>query len=130
MDCIYIAPLSKALYNLSLPFTHSHTHSHTNSDLAAMQGTNQFVRSHWGLGVLLRETSTCPGRDRSGNPPTARRQLYLLSHIASNDNKNSDVAQLSGEALALHRRRFFFFFSVATRITGSISNLLEAIITV
>ena len=32
MDCIYIAPLSKALYNLCLSFTHSHTHSHTNSD--------------------------------------------------------------------------------------------------
>ena len=37
MDCIYIAPLSKALYNLCLSFTHSHkhshTHSHTNGDL-------------------------------------------------------------------------------------------------
>ena len=32
MDCIYIAPLSKALYNLCLSFTHSHTHSHTNGD--------------------------------------------------------------------------------------------------
>ena len=32
MDCIYIAPLSKALYNLCLSITHSHTHSHTNSD--------------------------------------------------------------------------------------------------
>ena len=32
MDCIYIVPLSKAMYNLCLSFTHSHTHSHTNSD--------------------------------------------------------------------------------------------------
>ena len=32
MDCIYIAPLSKALYNLCLSFTRSHTHSHTNGD--------------------------------------------------------------------------------------------------
>ena len=47
-----------------------------------MQGTNQLVRSNWGLGVLLRDTSTRPGWDRTGNPPTARRQLYLLSHIA------------------------------------------------
>ena len=32
MDCLYIAPLSKALYNLCLSFTHSHTHSHTNGN--------------------------------------------------------------------------------------------------
>ena len=32
MDCIYMAPLSKALYNLCLSFTHSHTHSHTNGN--------------------------------------------------------------------------------------------------
>ena len=32
MDCIYIVPLSKALYNLGLLITHSHTHSHTNGD--------------------------------------------------------------------------------------------------
>ena len=40
-----------------------------------MQGTNQLVRSNWGLGVLLRDTSTRPGWDRTANPPTARRQL-------------------------------------------------------
>ena len=72
MDCIYIAPLSKALYNLFLSFTHSHTHS---LQLAAMQGTNQLVRSNRGLGVSLRDTSTCPGWDRTGKPPAARRQL-------------------------------------------------------
>ena len=38
-----------------------------------MQGTNQLVRSNGGLGVLLRDTSTRPGWDRTGNPPTARR---------------------------------------------------------
>ena len=32
MDCIYIAPLSKALYNLRLSFTHSHTHSHSHTN--------------------------------------------------------------------------------------------------
>ena len=31
--------------------------------------------SNWGLGVLLRDTSTRPGWDRTGNPPIARRQL-------------------------------------------------------
>ena len=46
MDCMYIAPLS-----------------------------NQLVRSNWGLGVLLRDTSTRPGWDRTGDPPTARRLL-------------------------------------------------------
>ena len=54
------------------PFTHTFTHQRR---LAAMQGTNQLVRSNWGLGVLLRDTSTRPGWDRTGNPPTARRQL-------------------------------------------------------
>ena len=54
------------------PFTHTLTHQRR---LAAMQGTNQLVRSNWGLGVLLRDTSTRPGWDRTGNPPTARRQL-------------------------------------------------------
>ena len=32
---------------------HSHTLTHQQR-LAAMQGTNQLVRSNWGLGVLLR----------------------------------------------------------------------------
>ena len=43
--------------------------------LAAMQGTNQLVSRNWGLGVLLRDTLTRPGWDRTGNPLTARRQL-------------------------------------------------------
>ena len=54
------------------PFTHTFTHQRR---LAAMQGTNQLVRSNWGLGVLLRDTSTHPGWDRTGNPPTVRWQL-------------------------------------------------------
>ena len=58
-----------------------HTLTHQRQ-LAALQGTNQLVRSNRGLGVLLRDTSTRPGWDRTGNPPTARRLLYLLSHIA------------------------------------------------
>ena len=61
------------------PFTHTFTHQRR---LAAMQGTNRPVGSNRGLGVLLGDTSTRPGRDRTGNPPTARRQLYLLSRIA------------------------------------------------
>ena len=34
MDCIYIAPLSKALYNLCLSFTHSHIHTHIHTPTA------------------------------------------------------------------------------------------------
>ena len=68
MDYIYIAPLTKALYNLCLSFTHQRR-------LAAIQGTNQLIRSNWGLGVLLRDTLTRPGWDRIGNPPTTRQQL-------------------------------------------------------
>ena len=60
-----------------MPLIHPFTHQRR---LAAMQGTNQLVRSNRGLGVLLRDTSTRPGWDRTGNPPTARRKLYLLSH--------------------------------------------------
>ena len=56
----------------SMPLIHPFTHQ---GRLAAMQGTNQLVRSNWGLSVLLRDTSTRPGWDRTGNPPTARRQL-------------------------------------------------------
>ena len=78
---LYSAFIQSALQFLPLihPFTHTFTHQRR---LAAMQGTNQLVRSNWGLVVLLRDTSTRPGWDRTGNPPTARRQLYLLSHIA------------------------------------------------
>ena len=50
-----------------------------------MQGTNQLVRSNWGLSVLLRDTLTRPGWDRTGNPLTAWRQLLPpepYSHIA------------------------------------------------
>ena len=78
---LYSAFIQSALQFLPLihPFTHTFTHQRR---LAAMQGTNQLVRSNWGLGVLLRDTLTRPGWDRTGNPPTASRQLYLLSHIA------------------------------------------------
>ena len=58
------------------PFTHAFTHAFTHQRrLAAMKGTNQLFRSNWGLGVVLRDTSTRPGWDRTGNPPTARQQL-------------------------------------------------------
>ena len=77
---LYSAFIQSALQFLPLihPFTHTFTHQRR---LAAMQGTNQLVRSNWGLGVLLRDTSTRPGWDRTSNPPTARRQLYLLSQF-------------------------------------------------
>ena len=78
---LYSAFIQSAVQFMPLihPFTQTFTHQRR---LAAMQGTNQLVRSNQGLGVLLRDTSTRPGWDRTGNPPTARRQLYLLSHIA------------------------------------------------
>ena len=82
---LYSAFIQSAVQFMPLihPFTHTFTRQ---QQLAAMQGTNQLVRSNWGLGVLLRDTSTRPGWDRTGNPPTARRQLYLLSHIAPQIN--------------------------------------------
>ena len=74
---LYSAFIQSALQRM--PLIHPHTFTHQRQ-LAAMQGTNQLVRSNWGIGVLLKDTSTRPGWDRTGNPPTARRQL--LSHIA------------------------------------------------
>ena len=75
---MHLYPISKALYNfmpLIHPFTHTFTHTFTHQRrLAAMQGTNQLVRSNWGLGVLLKDTSIRPRWDRTGNPPNARRQ--------------------------------------------------------
>ena len=55
-----------------MPLIHPFTHQRR---LAAMQGTNQLIRSDWGLGVLLKDTTTRPGWDRTGNPPTAGRLL-------------------------------------------------------
>ena len=60
------------------PFTHTFTHQRR---LAAMQGTNQLVRSNWGLGVLLKDTT------RQGGIELATLRLpddssYLLSYIA------------------------------------------------
>ena len=71
---LYSAFIQSAVQCMPLihPFTHTFTHQRR---LAAMQGTNQLIRSNWGLGVLLRDTLTRPGWDRTGNPPTARRLL-------------------------------------------------------
>ena len=71
-SAVQFMPSPSAVMPLIHPFTHTFTHQRR---LAAMQGTNQLVRSNRGLGVLLRDTSTRPGWDRTGNPPTARRQL-------------------------------------------------------
>ena len=75
---LYSAFIQSAVQFMPLihPFTHTFTHTFTHQRrLAAMQGTNQLVRSNWGLGVLLKDTSTRPGWDRTGNPLTARRQF-------------------------------------------------------
>ena len=73
---LYSAFIQSALQFMPLiqPFTHTHTLTHQRQ-LAAMLGTNQLIRSNWGLGVLLKDTATRPGWDRTGNPLTARRQL-------------------------------------------------------
>ena len=75
---LYSAFIQSAVQFMPLihPFTHTFTHQQR---LAAMQGTNQLIRSNRGLGVLFRDTSTHPGWDRTGNPPTARRLLLPLS---------------------------------------------------
>ena len=90
MDCMYIAPLSKVLYNLCLSFTHLHTHSYTTRDWMPCKVPTSLWGAYWGLGVLLRDTSTQPGWDRTGNPPTAR---WLLSppepyHPTTQGDKN------------------------------------------
>ena len=55
--------------HLCLSFTHLHTLTFTHQRrLAAMQGTNQLIRSNWGLGVLLRDTSTRPGWESNRQP--------------------------------------------------------------
>ena len=69
---LYSAFIQSTLQFIAL--IHPSTHQRR---LAAMQGINQLVRSNWGLGVLLRDTSTCPGWDRTSNPPTARGLLLL-----------------------------------------------------
>ena len=71
MDCTFIQSAVQFM-PLIHPFTHTFTHQRR---LAAMRGANQLVRSNWGLGVLLMDTSTRPGWDRTGNTSTARRQL-------------------------------------------------------
>ena len=58
-----------------------HIHIHTPRAIGCHARYHQLVRSNWGLGVLLRDTLTCPdtstrpGWDRTSSPPTARRQL-------------------------------------------------------
>ena len=77
---LYSAFIQSAVQCIPLihPFTHTFTHQRR---LAAVQDTDQLVRSSWGLGVFLRDTSTRPGWDRTGNPPTARRQLWAILHM-------------------------------------------------
>ena len=59
---LYSAFIQSAVQFMPLihPFTHTFTHQ---QQVAAMQGTDQLVRSIWGLYFLLRDTSTRPGWD-------------------------------------------------------------------
>ena len=110
---LYSAFIQSAVQLMPLihPFTHTFTHQRR---LAAMQGTNQLVRSNWGLGVLLRDTSTHPGWDRTGNPPTARRQLYLLSYIAPIISMISMISMISIYC-SPHFHRQIIYFTMPSR---------------
>ena len=99
MDCIYIAPLFKTLYNLCLSFTHSHTHSHTNRDARYQPAWQEQL----GLSVLLRDTSTRPGWDQTGNPPTARRQLLPPEPYRPQNNEDADSGRAGAQILQKHR---------------------------
>ena len=68
MGCIYIALLSKALYNLCLTFTHAHTHSYT-VGRGTRAGLQPAQREQLELGVLLKDTTTdfFPRRSWTGN---------------------------------------------------------------
>ena len=57
-----------------MPLIHT-THSHTNGNWLPCKVPTSSSGTIGGLGVLLRDTSTCPGWDRTGDPPTARQQL-------------------------------------------------------
>ena len=82
-----------------MPLIHTFTHQRR---LAAMQGTNQLVRSNWGLGVSLKDTSTRPGWDRTSNPPTARQVLLppepYRPHLLKNERNSATVEK---ECLAI-----------------------------
>ena len=85
MDCIYIAPLSKALYNSCLSFTHTHTHTHIHTPTAigchvryqpARQeqlGVRCLAQGHFDTPRVRIEPATLRLPDDSS---------YLLSHIA------------------------------------------------
>ena len=71
---LYSAFIQSAVQFMPLihPFTHTFTHQRR---LAAMQGTNQLVRSNWGLGVLLRDTST-PSCNKQAYTSLQQRKLF------------------------------------------------------
>ena len=74
---LYSTFIQSALQFLPLihPFTHTFTHQR---QLAAMQARQEQL----GVRCLAQGTLRhAQGGIETGNPPTARRQLYLLSHI-------------------------------------------------
>ena len=87
MDCIYIAPLSKALYNLCLSFTHSpihpFTHSHTPTAIGCHARYQAARQERLGVRCLAQGHFDTP---RVGIEPATLRLpddcSYLLSHIA------------------------------------------------
>ena len=77
---LHLYPKHFTIYASCSPI-HTHTNTLTHQQrLAAMQGTSQLIRSNWGLGISL--GTPWHTQNQTGNPPTARPLLYLLSHIA------------------------------------------------
>ena len=106
---LYSAFIQSALQFMPLihPFAHTFTHQRR---LAAMQGTNQLVRSNWGLGVLLRDTSTRPGWDRTSNPPIARRQVLPPEPYRPLSEAVGSCRKLSEAARKAHREGLIFLW--------------------
>ena len=80
MDCIYIVPLFKALYNLCLSFTHSHTHTPTAIGChARYQPARQEQLGVWCLAQGHFDT---PSGIETATLRLPDDSSYILSHVA------------------------------------------------
>ena len=68
MDCIYIAPLSKALYNFCLSFTHSHTHIHTPTAIGCHARYQPARQEQLGVRCLAQGHFDTPGVESNRQP--------------------------------------------------------------
>ena len=85
--------------------------------LAAMQGTNQLISGR--LGVLLKDTSTHPGWDRTGNPPTAR-WLLLPSEPSHPHDTNNTVYASELSSYITNPHAYTHNYSLLSPVWGSI----------